>query len=360
MARSKTGEAIGPRGRSPSGRRNLRRFIRQAEKDGDLAQWRRGRAVLGYIEGRRVIELAVEAGVTRGSVNRWLQWYEAAGVEGLRTGIAPGPAPKLTEDQQDELVAWIEAGPQAAGYSSGVWTGPMIRDFIEDHFGVKYHSHHVPRMLNQLGFSIQRPRKRLARANLEAQAIWLQTTFPAIKKKAKACRGLVMFEDEASFWLDGTLHRTWSRVGIQPRVDTFGMRKTAHIFGAISLEERPRFRYQFAPVFNGATFLDFLKHLVYRSRRKIFLIIDNGPCHNLDADGKAWLAANRHRIELFRLPPYSPEFNPIEGVWKETKKRTTHNRFFRTTEERDEALIATFAEFGAQPSLIAGQVARFL
>jgi transposase len=169
-----------------------------------------------------------------------------------------------------------------------------------------------------------------------------------------------MFEDEASFWLDGTLHRTWSRVGVQPRVDTFGMRKTAHLFGAISLEERPRFRYQFAPVFNGATFLDFLKHLVRRSRRKIFLIIDNGPCHNLDADGKAWLTANRHRIELFRLPPYSPELNPIEGVWKETKKRTTHNRFFRTTEERDAALISTFAEFDAQPSLIAGQVARFL
>ena len=71
-------------------------------------------------------------------------------------------------------------------------------------------------------------------------------------------------------------------------------------------------------------------------------------------------AANRNRIELFRLPPYSPELNPIEGVWKETKKRTTHNRFFRTTEERDAALIATFAEFDAQPSLIAGQVARFL
>jgi transposase len=167
----------------------LRRFIRQAEKDGDLAQWRRGRAVLGYIEGRRVVELAVEAGVTRGSVNRWLQWYEAAGVDGLRTDTAPGPAPKLTEAQQDELVAWIEAGPQAAGYSSGVWTGPMIRDFIEDHFGVRYHNHHVPRMLNQLGFSVQRPRKRLARADREAQATWIQKTFPAIKKKPQPVAG---------------------------------------------------------------------------------------------------------------------------------------------------------------------------
>ncbi len=169
-----------------------------------------------------------------------------------------------------------------------------------------------------------------------------------------------MFGDEASYWLDGTLHQTWAPVGVQPRVDTFGLRKTAHVFGALSLEEQPRFRYQFAPVFNAQTFLGFLKLLVRHSRRKIFLIIDNGPCHNLDAEGKAWLAANRRRIELFRLPPYSPEFNPTEGVWKQSKKLTTHNTFFRAVEERDAALTATFENFRSHPSLIAPQVARFL
>src|SRR5580704_4307462 len=97
-------------------------------------------------------------------------------------------------------------------------------------------------------------------------------------KKARACRGVVMFGDESSFWLDGTLHVTWSRVGVQPRVDTFGERKTAHVYGAVSIERRPYFVYQFAKVFNGATFLDFLKELVRRCpRRKVFLIIDNGP-----------------------------------------------------------------------------------
>jgi hypothetical protein len=85
------------------------------------------------------------------------------------------------------------------------------------------------------------------------------------------------------------------------------MRKTAHVFGIVTLEQRPRFLHQFAPVFNASTFLDFLKEIVRRSRRrKTFLIIDNGPCQKLE-DGKRWLAAHRHRIELFRLPPYSPE-----------------------------------------------------
>ena len=169
-----------------------------------------------------------------------------------------------------------------------------------------------------------------------------------------------MFGDEASFWLDGTLHRTWARVGQQPRVDTFGERKTAHVFGAVTVEKKPRFRFLFAPKFNGTSFLAFLKSLARRSRRKVFLIIDNGPCHNLTAEGKEWLAANTHRLELFRLPPYSPELNGIEGIWKTTKKTTTHNRFYRTTTERDDALTKTFSGFDRNPSSIAGHVARFL
>jgi transposase len=183
MARSKTGEAISQKGRFPSARKKLRRFIHAAEKADDLGRWRRGRAVLGYIEGRRVEEMAGELGVDRSSINRWLQWYEGMGVEGLVTGHAPGRAPRLTADQRTRLVELVEAGPRSAGYTSGVWTGPMIGDLIAQRFGVRYHNHHIPRLLHELGFSVQRPRKRLARADAEKQAVWLRETFPAIKKK---------------------------------------------------------------------------------------------------------------------------------------------------------------------------------
>jgi transposase len=183
--RSKTGEAISPERRTAASRRGLRGFVEAASKRSDLPAWRRGRAVLGYIEGRRVIEMAAELDVTRGAINRWLQWYEACGVEGLVTGKAPGPDPRLNEAQLAELAAQIEAGPGSAGYGIGVWTGPMIADWIEQRFGVRYHNHHVPRLLNSLGFSVQRPRRRLAHADAEAQAHWLREKLPAIKKKQR-------------------------------------------------------------------------------------------------------------------------------------------------------------------------------
>jgi transposase len=141
-------------------------------------------------------------------------------------------------------------------------------------------------------------------------------------------------------------------------VATRGERKTAHVYGAMALDNA-RFDFAFADVFNGYTFLGFLQRIVRRYRRKVIVIIDNGPCHNLEADGKAWLAANRHRIELHRLPAYSPEFNAIEAVWKVTRNRATHNRYFDTPEQRDAALISTFVDFQRNPAQLDAHVERF-
>ncbi len=128
--------------------------------------------------------------------------------------------------------------------------------------------------------------------------------------------------------------------------------KTAHVFGAVTLDHAD-FTYRFAEVFNGETFHEFIKQLVAKyAPRKIFLVIDNGPCHWLD-DGKAWLSQNADKIELHRLPAYSPEFNPTEGVWKVTRKMATHNRFYPTTNERDGALVRTFKTFQRRPDLVA-------
>jgi transposase len=186
VARSKNGEAISLARRTPKQVAMLRAFLVDAERRGDLDEWRRAKAVLGYLDGSKAAVMARAFDVARSSINLWLRWYETLGVEGLRTKKAPGAPPRLTQAQRDELARVIEEGPQNAGFSSGMWTGPMIGDWIERTFGVHYHKQHVPRLLHQMGFSVQRPRKRLARADAEAQAIWLRERFPAIKKKRPA------------------------------------------------------------------------------------------------------------------------------------------------------------------------------
>lgn len=189
MARAKNGEAVSAERRTKGELAKLKALYWSAKSSGDLETWRRAKAVSGYLAHRSVIELSKELDVTRGSINRWLQWFNAAGADGLRPRDRLGATPRLTVKQRDDLAKMVEAGPQESGFTSGMWTGPMIGDLIQKKFGVRYHNHHVPRLLNQMGFSVQRPRKRLARADVDAQAIWLRYRLPAIKKKRPPAEG---------------------------------------------------------------------------------------------------------------------------------------------------------------------------
>lgn len=185
MARSKNGQAISAARRTPEELLKLTLLLESARAAGDLATWRRAHAISQYLVGISVVSLAKSLDVGRSSINTWLRWYETLGAEGLQTSKPPGRPRRLTPDQCTKLSAAIEAGPQAAGFTSGVWTGPLVREYIEQAFGVHYHNHHVPLLLHKLGFSVQRPRKKLARADVQAQAVWISERFPAIKKKPR-------------------------------------------------------------------------------------------------------------------------------------------------------------------------------
>jgi transposase len=189
VSRAKNGEAIHPGRRTAKEKARLQALLREAGGKQDLATWRRAKAILGYLDGKSVITMSEELSVDRSAINRWMIWFNAEGIDGLRTGKPPGRAARLSTQQRTEIAKAVEAGPQAAGYVSGVWTLAFLRDWIARRFGTTYHISHVARLLHQLGFSVQRPRKRLARADAEAQARWINERFPAIKKKRPPVEG---------------------------------------------------------------------------------------------------------------------------------------------------------------------------
>lgn len=182
------GREISPVRRTWKAKQKVRRLYVQAKARGDLGEWRRSKGVLDFLDGKTVVKISEELDTGRSSVYRWLDRYESEGAAGLKTIKPPGAEPRLDEQQQTKLARVIEDGPVAAGYNTGVWTGPMIGDLIRKRFGVKYHNHHIPKLLHRLGFSVQRPRKKLAKADAEAQAYWLRTKLPAIKKSSAVWR----------------------------------------------------------------------------------------------------------------------------------------------------------------------------
>jgi transposase len=179
---------IEPSRRTKESIKQLKRLYAEAKSRGYLDVWRRCKAVLDFLNGKTVIEIAKQLDTGRSSVYEWLDWYNSLGIEGLKTDKPPGAAARLSPKQEAQLADIIDAGPVAAGYNTGVWTGPMIGDLIEKRYSVRYHNHHIPRLLHRLGFSVQRPRKRLAKADAEAQEYWLRKKLPSIKKSPQMCR----------------------------------------------------------------------------------------------------------------------------------------------------------------------------
>ena len=169
----------------PKTSEKLARLKKEAEQEGVYRVAKRLQAVLLNSEGRSSGELASILRAPRSKVSEWLANYEAYGIEGLLEGYRSGRPPLLNETQIRDLYDIVESGPVAYGLDSGVWTSRMISRVIEEEFGVGYHPGHVRKLLHQIGFTVQRPRRVLARADLEEQDRWHRRTYPNLKKKRK-------------------------------------------------------------------------------------------------------------------------------------------------------------------------------
>jgi len=119
-----------------------------------------------------------------------------------------------------------------------------------------------------------------------------------------------------------------------PHVDCFGSRRPRRLASSDAqicrlLRSCPAARWQASyrrqpekQKFNGETYFDFLKHLkrcAGRSGRRVVMIVDSATCHHARLH-KPWRNPQSTQFQLYFLPPYSPELNPIEHVWKLTRE----------------------------------------
>ena len=137
--------------------------------------------------------------------------------------------------------------------------------------------------------------------------------------------------------------RMWSPKGRQPRVISASTRQKVGFFGAINVKTG-QLLTQKASGFNSDTFGEFLPYLLERTEGKLLLILDNARWHK-PRDLKKFFFKNRDRLVRVFLPPYSPELNPIERVWRITRRQVTHNRYFGTVEDLEGALASHFAKW---------------
>lgn len=167
----------------------LTRLRKEAEREGAYRVARRLHAVVLNASGQTSGEVARMLQAPRSKVSEWLAQYEEWGVPGLLEGHRSGRPARLTDGQRRHLADILESGPVTDGFDCGVWTSPRIARVIQEEWGIGYHPGHVRRLLHQMGFSVQRPRRVLMRADPVQQDRWQRYDYPRLKKKPSAKAG---------------------------------------------------------------------------------------------------------------------------------------------------------------------------
>ena len=288
----------------------------------------------------------------------WQKAFLLRGMDSLGYGHGGGRRPKLTPRQKKRLVELIEAGPLVVGCETACWDSVLIRVLIWREFGVLYNRQYVCTLLHNLGFSFQKARFVSDHLDAARRLAWLEQKWPTIVRAAKRRQGLLLFEDEASFAQWGSLSYTWARRGRQPEVPTSGKRKGYKVFGAIEYFSGRLFYQGIEGRFNSESYQEFLQMILAQTTQHLFLIHDGARYHT-SASTQAFLAAHRDRITAEPLPSYSPDYNPIEYLWKKTKKRATHNKYFKEFTALMVSVEQALAYFAMHPDTVFSLFGRY-
>jgi transposase len=307
--------------------KHLEQELQKAYHRGDPRLVRRITVLLATHRQQDLTGIARMWGIARQTIYNWLSAFLDQSWESLNYRFAPGRPARLTKTQKQALYSWVKVGPEGSGYACGCWTTLLIQDLIWKKFGVLYNRFYVSELLHNLGLSYQKAHFVSDHLDEEARQQWMKEAWPKILNQARQLDAPVFFGDEASFALWGSLSYTWAPVGHQPQVKTTGIRKGYKVFGCIEFFSG-RLLYQgLEDRFNSDSYQIFLAYLISQFSGPVILIQDGARYHTSKAT-RQFMEEHKNHLIVYQLPSYSPDYNPIEYLWKKVKTKATHNRYF--------------------------------
>ncbi len=228
-----------------------------------------------------------------------------------RGGRPKGDGRHLTSRQEAQAFRWVCGRyPEQLRLPFALWTRRAVQALFRSRFDVAMPIRTVGLYLERWGLTPQRPARRAYERNDGAVEHWLRVEYPKIARKAKELGAEINWGDETGLRSDESRHRGYALRGRTPILRIPVRRSSLSVISALTNQGTVRFM-----IFKGALspeiLLRFLKRLIHGRKRPIFLILDNLRVHKARKVA-AWVEANASRIQIFFLPPYSPELNPDE------------------------------------------------
>ena len=270
-------------------------------------------------DGEAPSEVMRSLGLCRTTIYPWLRKFEDQGWEALAEQIAEGPEPKLDEKQRQQVRRWILGkDPRQYGFDFALWTRRIVQTLLKEKMDVELGLTAVGRLLAGLDITPQKPLRRAYERDPKMVDLWLNETYPQLKKRAKRVGAKIFFLDEAGFQSDPPLGRTYGLKGKTPVVVTSGQRQSINAISAVNA--RGEFwAATYTGKLNAESFVVFLENFMKGRAGRILLVVDGHPAHKAKVV-KRYVESLQGRLELIALPTYSPDLNPDEFVWSHMKK----------------------------------------
>lgn len=224
--------------------------------------------------------------------------------------------------------------------------------YVKLEFGKKYSVSGMTKWLHAHGFSYKKPHAVPAKANKEKQQEFIKA-YEELKEKAGK-KEPIYFVDSVHPAHQTRLACGWIMKGVRKAIATTGRQYRLNIMGGICLNGH-KIVYEQAETINENSIQSFLFRLrkKHPGRYKVHVVWDNAGyhCSKLVQD-----FAEELGIEIHYLPPYSPNLNPIERLWKIMHEQVTYNKYYKSFSDFTEAIKYFFRHVGKKKSLLASRI----
>lgn len=260
------------------------------------------------------VEIAQITGYTRSYVSTMLKRLGGAPkmLEGMSRGGRPPGSLRALSAKQERRAQQLICGrcPDQLSLPFALWTRAAIRELIRREFAIRLSIRGVGEYVARWGYTPQKAARRAYERDDAAVQDWLSIEYPKIKARAKRENAEISWGDETGVRSDESRHRGYAPPGQTPVVKIPARRKSLSMIAAVTNQGKVRFMI-YPGSLSPQRLIVFLQRLIRDARRKVILILDNLNVHKAKPV-RDWLAQHDQRIEVFYLPPYSPELNPTE------------------------------------------------